>query len=75
MTRDNSRFRKMRQIGLLTMIPIVLAVCPLVGFFLGKFLDDRLGTEPYLMTLFTVFGFVAGGIEVYRLVVKASKED
>jgi F0F1-type ATP synthase assembly protein I len=65
----------MRQIGLLTSIPIVLAVCPLVGFFLGKLLDNYFHTEPYLMTICTIFGFAAGGIEVYRLIQKASKED
>jgi len=72
---DKTRFKRTRQIGLLTMIPIVLAVSPIVGFFLGKFLDSRLKTAPYLMTLFTLLGFAAGAFEVYRLIVAAGKDE
>lgn len=64
----------LRQLGLLGTIPILLAVGPLVGFFIGRWLDSKLGTEPYFLILFLIFGFIASGREIYKLVKKAEKE-
>lgn len=63
-----------RQLGILTTIPIILAVGPIVGYFIGSFLDKKLHTQPYLMIVFIVFGFVAAGRGVYDLVKRASQE-
>jgi F0F1-type ATP synthase assembly protein I len=63
-----------RQLGLLGTIPILLAVGPLVGFFIGKWLDSKLGTEPYLLILFLIFGFISSGREIYKLIKRAEKE-
>lgn len=72
--KNDEKSQLIRQMGLLTVIPILLAVGPLVGMFIGKFLDQWLNTEPYLMYLFIVMGFVASGKEVYRLVKRASED-
>lgn len=72
LARKEEKYSLAKQLGLLTMIPIVLAVGPILGWFIGNFLDEKLGTSPYLMYLFIVFGFVAAGKEVYNLVKKAS---
>jgi F0F1-type ATP synthase assembly protein I len=58
--------------SLLLAIPALLAVGPLVGLFIGRFLDGLLNTEPYLMYLFIVLGFVAAGREVYGLIKRVS---
>jgi len=63
-----------RQLALFGVIPILMAVGPLVGFVVGKLLDSWLGTEPFLMVLFIVLGFAASGKEVYDLVRKVSKD-
>ena len=60
------------QMSLLLAIPALLAVGPLVGLFIGRFLDELLHTEPYLMYLFITLGFVAAGKEVYRLIKRVS---
>jgi len=52
-----------------------MVVAPLLGYFLGSFLDEKLGTEPYLMIVFIVFGFVAAGKEVYALIKRSAKEE
>jgi len=52
-----------------------MVVAPLLGYFLGSFLDEKLGTEPYLMIIFIVFGFVAAGKEVYELIKRSAKEE
>ncbi|CRX38936.1 AtpZ/AtpI family protein [Estrella lausannensis] len=51
-------------------IPFVLAVPPICGLLLGKFLDNLLGTKPYLMLSLLALGFVAAFREFYRLVKK-----
>jgi F0F1-type ATP synthase assembly protein I len=63
-----------RQLGLLGTIPILLAVGPLVGFFIGKWLDSKLGSEPYLLIAFLLMGFVASGREIYKLIKRAEEE-
>ncbi len=64
-----------RQLGLLGTIPILLAVGPLVGFFIGRWLDSKLGTEPFLLVLFLIFGFIAAGREIYRIIKRAEETD
>jgi F0F1-type ATP synthase assembly protein I len=51
-----------------------MAVGPLIGFFIGRWLDNKLGTEPYLMIAFITFGFVAAGKEIYGIVKRVSNE-
>ncbi len=63
-----------RQLGLLSTIPILLAVGPLVGFFIGRWLDSKFGTAPFLLIVFLIFGFIASGREIYKLVKRAEEE-
>ena len=74
MTRKpDNKYSIYRQIGILTTIPILLAVGPILGYYIGDFLDKRLNTDPYLMILFIVLGFVASGKGVYDLIKKAGQ--
>jgi ATP synthase protein I len=66
---------EIRQLGLLGTIPILLAVGPLIGFFIGRWLDEKLGTGPFLLVLFLIFGFIASGREIYRLLKRAEDEE
>lgn len=59
--------RALRSAGLLLAIPTLLIVSPLVGFFLGNWLDGKLGTRPWLTLIGLVFGFVAAGRETYLI--------
>jgi len=52
-------------------VPTLLAASILVGFFLGRWADSKLGTDPYLMIIGLVLGMGAAGRELYRLVKKA----
>jgi len=72
--RKRKQRNDFRQLGLLSTIPILLAVGPLVGFFIGRWLDSKLGTAPYLLVLFLIFGFIASGREIYKLIKKAEEE-
>ena len=63
----------MRQVGLLSTIPAFLTVSPIVGFLIGRFLDRKLNTDPFLSIVFLVLGFIAGARQVARVVKLASK--
>ncbi len=65
--------RNLAQIGLLTTVPTILLVAPLVGFFLGKWADKKLGTDPYLMILGVVLGLASAVSEIINLVRKAEE--
>jgi len=64
----------MRQVGLLTTIPLLLAVSPIIGFFIGSFLDKRFNTDPIFTIVFLVIGFIAGARQVMNVVRKTSKD-
>lgn len=63
-----------RQLGILGTIPILIAVGPAVGFVIGRWLDSKLGTAPYLLIIFLIFGFIASGKEVYNLIKRAEED-
>ncbi|MEW6050316.1 MAG: AtpZ/AtpI family protein [Candidatus Zixiibacteriota bacterium] len=67
--------RSYAQISLLAAIPAILVAAPLVGFFIGRWADQKLGTEPYLVIGGIVLGFFAAGREIYRLVKKSEELD
>lgn len=68
------KYRYMRLVGTATMVPFLLAAGPLVGFFIGRFLDSLFGTEPVLKWILLGLGFVAGIREVIRLLQKISRD-
>nr|CRH07527.1 protein of unknown function. Putative atpI. High conserved in the MTB [Candidatus Magnetococcus massalia] len=46
----------------------------LVGSAIGYLLDYWLGTKPWLMVLFVIFGFIAGFRNIYRAVAEDAKK-
>jgi F0F1-type ATP synthase assembly protein I len=72
--KEDDRYWMMRQIGLLTTIPLLLAVSPLIGYFMGRFLDGKLHTEPVISIVFLILGFIAGARQVANVVRKANAD-
>ena len=64
-----------RQVGLLSSIPFILALAPIVGYFLGQYLDSRFRTAPWLSIVLLVLGFVAGVRETVKIVKLSQRED
>lgn len=58
----------MKDIGVFLSIPFVLAVPPILGWYLGQWIDERSGTAPVFMYILIVLGIVAGFREVYRII-------
>lgn len=65
---DEEEKKNVRQIGIFITVPFVLAVPPVVGWFIGSLLDSYFGTAPYLMLLLIALGIAAGFREFYRII-------
>lgn len=57
------------QIGISMMIPIALCL------FLGQYLDEKLGTSPWLLIIFIVLGVLAAFRNLYMLTISFTKSD
>jgi F0F1-type ATP synthase assembly protein I len=71
---ENERYAAIRRAGLLTTIPVLLAASPIIGFYMGRLLDRLLNTEPALSIVFLILGFVAGGVQVAKVVKTANRD-
>lgn len=45
------------------------------GYFVGSYLDSRLGTAPWLMLTLLLMGIIAGFLEFYTVVKKIQEEE
>ena len=73
--KEPNKVNAWRQIGILSSIPFILALSPIVGYFLGKYLDKKFHTEPWLTFVMLGLGFVAGVRETIKLVQLSQRED
>ena len=65
----------LRTAGLLLAIPTLLIVSPLVGFWIGDWLDRRWHTAPWLGITGLVVGFAAAGRETYLIYRRYQAEE
>lgn len=70
----NDYYKVLRQLGMLTFIPMVLVCGPLVGGLLGRWLDLHFKTGQGVMIVLVLLGFAAGATEAYRIIRRASRE-
>jgi ATP synthase protein I len=49
----------LRALSVISQIGLMLAACVLVGVLLGRFLDNLLGTSPWLLIVFSLLGMAA----------------
>lgn len=54
-------------------VGIELAVSTIVGFLGGRWLDQKLATDPYLSVVGLILGVVAGFLSLYRA-LKAAQQ-
>jgi ATP synthase protein I len=73
--KDPKRIAGWRQVGMLTSIPFILALAPIVGYVIGHLLDQRLRTGPWLGIILLLLGFVAGVRESINIVKLSQRED
>lgn len=61
-------------LGLTGGIGAVMAACILIGYFIGRYLDAKFGTAPWLLIVSLLMSMTAGFLEVYKIVKKVMKE-
>jgi ATP synthase protein I len=67
---EEDKGKALRRFGAYITIPFVLAVPPVIGWFIGSWLDKMLGTEPYIMYTGLLLGFASGFLEFYKIIKK-----
>ncbi len=73
--KKNAFYSQVKQLGVLTTIPIILLVGPIIGFFLGGWIDRKTHIYPWFTIIFIFLGFAAAGKEIVRLLKQVLKED
>ena len=58
--KERDKYGLIRQAAVLSAIPGFLVVPPVVGVLLGRWLDQRYHTAPWLLLVFLLLGFGSG---------------
>ena len=64
---DNSYLSQVKQIWLVTTIPILLFAGPAIGYFLGNWIDRKAGFFPWGSIIGLALGFVGAAREMIRI--------
>jgi len=64
-----------RQIGTVTTIPMILVAGPLVGYWIGQWLDGHFQTDPWGKTVWALLGFGAAVKQVVNIIRRWIKEE
>lgn len=72
MKPDKDRYQRVRQAGLLSTIPFLMAVPPIAGLLIGRYLDKKFTVQPLFTIVCMLLGFAAGVREVMLALKKAN---
>ena len=72
MKQEKDPYNWARQMGLLSTIPFLMAVPPIAGLLIGRYLDKRFDVYPVLTIILMLLGFAAGVREVALVLKKAN---
>lgn len=73
--KKDAVYSQVKQLGVLTAVPLILLIGPLVGFFIGGWIDRKFQFYPWFTILFLILGFVAAGREISRLLRQILRDD
>lgn len=62
-----------RTVGALSSVGLSFVLAIVIGVAAGRWVDARLGTEPWGFLVFFFFGLAAGVLNVYRITSKLTK--
>ncbi len=65
--------RLLRIVGVLSTVGIAMVAATMIGLFIGRWLDNRFGTSPWLTAVFLLLGIVAGFRNLYQTVRRAQQ--
>ena len=64
----------MQALALTTTISMEIAITVTLGFWLGRFLDDRFGTEPWIMVAGVLLGMGLGILGIIQTLERFFKD-
>lgn len=53
---------------------LTMAGCIVFCFFIGRFLDQWLGTRGVFISIFTILGVIGGGVTAYRQIMEITQD-
>lgn len=71
--KETSFYSQVKQIGVLTAIPLLLLTGPAVGFFIGSWMDRKAHVYPWFTLIFLALGFAAAGKEISKILKEVLK--
>lgn len=72
---EKNSYRLFRRLVLLTTIPVVLLAGPVIGFYIGDYIDKKLNTAPWFMIIFLLLGFAASVRQIIILITGAGNKE
>ena len=60
---------------MLMQVPLILGLAPVTGCAIGWLMDKFLGTSPIFTIVLLFLGFVAGIVEMWKILQRASAKD
>jgi len=72
---EKRRLSDFRRLAELSSTALVLPSSIAIGLFFGYWLDKRLGTDPWLLLVFTILGVASGLLSLFRIIRKQQKDE
>lgn len=69
---NDDKYSGYRQLAVATVIPVILVVAPLIGYYFGGWVDGKLGTGTVFSLIGLGLGFASAAKEIYSLIKKSS---
>ncbi|MDP3386765.1 MAG: AtpZ/AtpI family protein [Eubacteriales bacterium] len=71
---NNNKIKIFQNLALVSQIGIMMIVPIVIGLFIGKFLDEKLGTGYVFLFIFLVIGVGAAFINLYKIGMRDQKK-
>lgn len=71
----NNKNKLVKELGPFINIGWQLALTIILMVFLGKWLDEKFDTSPWLIVTFSLFGIIAGMVNFLKTVLKKDKDN
>ena len=68
--KPNTRGEIIRGLSILTSLGFTMVTCILAGLWIGKFLDNLMGTSPWMLLIFLIFGILAAIKSMFSIIIK-----
>jgi hypothetical protein len=71
--RKEELYKTIKVVGMVSYIPLILAACPLAGFFAGEYLQKKFSLPGYTVIAFVLISFIAGILETIKTIKKVNR--